>query len=117
MLESALAAATRQGPESLLGLMYLAAARRILFELRTGLAARRLDEGEALRLLGSARHNIQEAGRVLRKQPADAAEAIRARIAELRGLAADASSQLEPLHHEVKRLFDSAGDTALVPVG
>jgi hypothetical protein len=117
MLESALAAATAQGPATLLGVLYLKAVRRIFFELRAGLAGYRLDEDEALRLLGSAWHNIREATRVLRLDQPAADEAIRGRMSELQELAAAGSAELETLHHEVKRLFDSSGDTALIPVG
>jgi len=118
MLEAALATAAEQGPASLFGIAYLKAVRRILFELRTGLLNRRLAEEEALRLLSSARHNLREAARILHPQQGPAmTEAVRGRISELHGLASDGTAQLEAMHHEVMRLFDQSGDTALIPAG
>jgi hypothetical protein len=116
MLEAALATAAEQGSASMFGIAYLKAVRRILFELRTGLLNRRLAEEEALRLLSSARHNLLEAVRILHPQQGPAmTEAVRARMSELHGLASDGTGQLEAMHHEVMRLFDHSGDTALIP--
>jgi hypothetical protein len=116
MLESALAAAARQAPASF-GVAYLRQVRRILFELRTGLEGRRLAAEEALRLVGSARHNLREAARILSSELRAVTEAARGQVSELQELTGDGDAQLEGLHHEVMRLFDQSGDSALVPVG
>jgi hypothetical protein len=118
MLESALATATRQGPPTLLGIVYLKAVRRLLFELRTGLLNRRLARDEALRLLSNAQHNLREATRILRGQPGPAEDtAVHTRIGELLELASSMTSQLEAAQDQVIRLFDHSGDPALVPSG
>jgi hypothetical protein len=116
MLEAALDTAIGHAPPSF-GTGYLKTVRRSLFELRSGLAGRRLAADEALRLLGGARHNLREAVRILAAQQAAAADAASAQMSELLDLTEDAATRLQALQHDVVRLFDQSGDSVLVPAG
>jgi hypothetical protein len=109
MLESAVAGAG----VTWLGGMYLKLARRYLFELRTGLAGRRLTGQEAARLLGAADHDMQEAARILRPPPGPARGQHQDAYALVQGLI----GQLEETRPPVMRLFDESGDSVLVPAG
>lgn len=118
ILESAIAAATGSRRSAMLGALYLAATRRILFELRTGLAGRRLAKEEAQRLLGGAEHNLRQAAHTLdAQQRATTKKASRDWIAELRDLTSHLSAQLPTVRADVMRIFDQSDDNVLVPAG
>jgi hypothetical protein len=117
LLESVLEVATPPGSGGLT-VLNLMTARRVLFDLRSGLLARRLTRDEALRLLGSAEHNLREARRAGHAPPGPAADiAMRPRLAELRMLTRDLPPQLQAIRTAVVALFDSADDRSLIPAG
>jgi hypothetical protein len=117
MLESALTHASGAGGPSRQADMYLSAARRFLYELRTGLAGRTVTEQDAFRLFTSVRHDMHEADRTLREeQRLPVGADVKARLGEMRGLVTDLSGQLPGLEHNVMRLFGHSEAPAAVPV-
>jgi hypothetical protein len=116
MLESTLAQAARPGGPSIRAAMYLDIARRFLFELRSGLAARDLSAEDAFRLLNNVRHDLQEADRTLRsEQRLPLPPPVLAGICEKRELTSEMASQLAALDKQVMRLFGHSDDPAAVP--
>jgi hypothetical protein len=92
-------------------------ARGFLFELRSGLASRDLSAEDAFRLLGTVRHDLEEADRTLRsEQRLPLPAPVLARIGEMRELASEMTGQLAVLDDQVMRLFGHSGDPAAVPV-
>lgn len=117
MLETTLAQASKPGGASMEAGFYLAAARRFLFELRSGLAGRSLTAEDAFRLLTTVRHDLQEADRTLRaEQRLPLAVPILARLGELRELTRELTGQMEALTDQVMRLFGRSKDPAVIPV-
>ena len=117
MLETTLAHASRpDGPSRQAG-MYLGAARRFLYELRSGLAERTITAADASRLLTSVRHDLREADRTLRgEQRLPVGPGVLARLGELRDLVGDLTGQLPALDQNVMRLFGHSDDPASVPL-
>jgi len=116
MLETTLAQAARPGGPSMEAGLYLAAARRFLFELRSGLAGRSLAAEDAFRLLSTVRHDLQQADSTLDgEQRLPLAGPTLARLGELRELTHELSGQLDVLTEQVMRLFGRSEDPALVP--
>lgn len=116
MLETTLAQAARPGGPSMEAGFYLSAARRFLFELRSGLAGRSLAAEDAFRLLSTVRHDLQEADRTLRaEQRLSLAEPLLARLGELRELTRELTGQMDVLTEQVMRLFGRSKDPAVIP--
>lgn len=116
MLETTLAQAARPGGPSMEAGFYLSAARRFLFELRSGLAGRSLAAEDAFRLLSTVRHDLQEADRTLHaEQRLPLAEPVLVRLGELRELTRELTGQMDPLTEQVMRLFGRSKDPAVVP--
>jgi hypothetical protein len=116
MLETALAQAARPGGPSMQAGMYLDMARRFLFELRSGLAGRDLSAEDAFRLLGTVRHDLEEAVRTLRgEQWLALPRPVLAGIGEMRELTSEMTGQLAVLDEQVPRLFGRSDDPAVVP--
>jgi hypothetical protein len=116
MLETTLAQAARPGGPSMEAGFYLSAARRFLFELRSGLAGRSLAAEDAFRLLSTVRHDLQEADRTLRaEQRLPLAEPVPTRLGELRELTRELTGQMDALTEQVMRLFGRSKDPAVVP--
>jgi hypothetical protein len=117
MLETTLAHASRpEAPSGQAG-MYLSAASRFLYELRSGLAERTMTAADASRLLTSVRHDFDEAERTLRgEQRLPVGPGVLARLGELRDLVGDLSGQLPALDQDVMRLFGHSDDPASVPL-
>jgi len=116
MLETALAEAARPGGSSMRASMYLEMARGFLFELRSGLASRDLSAEDAFRLLNNVRHDLQEAGRLLRsEQRLPLPPPVLAGIGEKRELTSEMTGQLAALDEQVMRLFGRSDDPAAVP--
>ena len=117
MLETTLAQAARPGGSSVRAGMYLEMARGFLFELRSGLASHGLSADDAFRLLGTVRHDLQEADRTLRsEQRLPLPPPVLAGIGEMRELTSEMTGQLTVLDEQVMRLFGHSGDPAAVPV-
>jgi hypothetical protein len=117
MLETTLAHASRpEGPSRQAG-MLLSAARRFLYELRSGLAGRTITPADASRLLASVRHDLREADRTLRGElRLPVGPGVLARLGELRDLVGDLTGQLPALDQNVMRLFGHSDDPASVPI-
>jgi hypothetical protein len=117
MLEATLAQAARLGGPSMQAGIYLAAARRYLFELRSGLAGRSLTGEDAFRLLSTIRHDLEEADSTLGgEQRLPLARPVLIRLGELQELTRELTGQLGVLTEQVMRLFGHSEDPALVPV-
>jgi len=116
MLETTLAQASRPGEVSMEAGFYLSAARRFLFELRSGLGGHSLTAEDAFRLLTTVRHDLQEADQTLRaEQRLPLAGPMLARLGELRELTRELTGQMETLTEQVMRLFGRSKDPAVVP--
>ncbi len=116
MLESTLAQAARLGGPSMEAGFYLAAARRFLFELRSGLTGRSLAGEDAFRLLSTVRHDLQQADITLEgEQRLPLAGPVLARLSELRELTRELFEQMDVLTEQVMRLFGHAEDPVVVP--
>jgi hypothetical protein len=117
MLETTLAQAAKPGGPSIRAAMYLEMARGFLFELRSGLASRDLSAEDAFRLLGTVRHDLEEADRTLRSQQRlPLPPPVLAGTGEMRELTSEMTGQLAVLDEQVMRLFGHSGDPAAVPV-
>jgi hypothetical protein len=117
MLETTLAQASKPGGASMEAGFYLAAARRFLFELRSGLAGRSLTAEDAFRLLTTVRHDLQEADQTLRdEQRLPLAGPVLARLGELQELTRELTGQMDSLTEQVMRLFGRSKNPAVVPV-
>ena len=115
MLESTLAQAARLGGPSMEAGFYLAAARRFLFELRSGLTGRSLAGEDAFRLLSTVRHDLQQADITLEdEQRLPLAGPVLARLSELRELARELFEQMDVLTEQVMRLFGRSEDPVVV---
>ena len=111
LLEAVSATGVKDSP--LMGAIYLGSASRSLQRLRRGLAKHRAGKEEALRLIGNAEHNLQEADAVLRsEQGRSLDDVLRDRIGDLMDLGSDITSQVQVLRAKVTRLFDNAPETA-----
>jgi hypothetical protein len=111
MLETTLAQASRPGEVSMEAGFYLSAARRFLFELRSGLAGRSLTAEDAFRLLTTVRHDLQEADQTLRdEQRLPVAGPVLAGLGELRELTRELTGQMDALTEQVMRLFGRSKD-------
>lgn len=116
MLETTLAQAARPGGPSMEAGFYLSAARRYLFELRSGLAGRSLTAEDAFRLLNTVRHDLQQADSTLRgEQRLPLARPVLTGLGELRELARELTAQMDELTDQVMRLFGRSKDPAVVP--
>jgi hypothetical protein len=116
MLETTLAQAARPGGPSMEAGFYLAAARRYLFELRSGLACRSLAAEDAFRLLSTVRHDLDQADRTLGgEQRLPLAGPVLIDLGELRELTRELAGQLKTLTEQVMRLFGHSEDPAAVP--
>ena len=116
MLESTLSQAARPGGPSMEAGFYLAAARRFLFELRSGLTGRSLAGEDAFRLLSTVRHDLQQADITLEgEQRLPLAGPVLARLSELRELTRELSGQMDGLTEQVMRLFGRSEDPVVVP--
>lgn len=116
MLETTMAQAARLGGPSMEAGFYLAAARRFLFELRSGLADRSLAGEDAFRLLSTVRHDLQQADITFGgEQRLPLAGPVLARLGELRELTRELSGQMDVLTEQVMRLFGRSEDPVVVP--
>ena len=96
--------------------MYMKMARGFLFELRSGLTSRDLSAGDAFRLLGNVRHDLQEADRMLRsEQRLPLPPPVLAGIGEKRELTSEMTGQLAALDKQVMRLFGHSDDPTAAP--
>lgn len=117
MMETTLAQAAKPGGPSIRAGMYLEMARGFLFELRSGLTSRDLSAEDAFRLLGTVRHDLEEADRTLRSERRlPLPPPVLARNGEMRELTSEMTGQLAVLDEQVTRLFGHSGDPAAVPV-
>lgn len=115
MLETTLSQAARPGGPSMEAGFYLSAARRFLFELRSGLADRSLAAEDAFRLLSTVRHDLQQADITLSgEQRLPLARPVLTRLGELRELTRELTGQLDALTEQVMRLFGHSEDPAVV---
>lgn len=116
MLETTLAQAARPGGPSMEAGFYLSAARRFLFELRSGLVGHSLAAEDAFRLLSTVRHDLEEADRTLGgEQRLPLARPVIVRLGELREVTRELAGQLDVLTEQVMRLFGHSEDPAVVP--
>jgi hypothetical protein len=116
MLETTLAQASRPDAPSMQAGMYMKMARGFLFELRSGLADRDLSAEDAFRLLGTVRHDLEQADKTLRgEQRLRLPRAVLAGIGEMRELTSEITGQLAVLDTQVMRLFGRSDDPAVVP--
>jgi hypothetical protein len=116
MLETTLSRAGGMGGPSMEAGIYLAAARRYLFELRSGLAGRSLTGEDAFRLLSTVRHDLQQADSTLRdEQHLPLGGPVLTRLGELRELTRELAGQLDGLTEQVMRLFGHSEEPAIVP--
>jgi hypothetical protein len=118
MIDTLLVSITRTDAGPVVTGFYLTMCRHLLLQLRTGLQARRLSLRDALDLIVNVRHNLREIDQLLRRHHGlSLDEALHDRIGELMEIGTDMTGQMQTLENSIVRLFDAAGEPAvLTPV-
>jgi hypothetical protein len=118
MIDSLVAFSTRSAEVPARCRSNLSMMRRHLFDLRSGLEARRLSRSDATSRLRSARHALRVVDEVLEYERNVVAADERVLVDELAETSEVLAHQLTSLSEEVMRLFRDVNDIAeLVPVG